>query len=55
MEDVEQCYERFMNSDWSDRLIHPLSHRQLPGQLNTDIFSVAAPDGGRLDFYQCPD
>jgi len=44
-----------MGSEWSDKLIHPLAHRQLPGSLNTVTFSVVAPDGGRLDFYQCGD
>jgi len=54
-ENAAIAYEQFMASEWSDKLIHPLAHRQLPGPLNTTTFSVAAPDGGRLDFYQCSD
>lgn len=52
LDDLKEVYERFLQSEWSDRLIHPLSHRDLPGALNADSFSVSAPDGGRLDFYQ---
>jgi hypothetical protein len=55
LENAARSYERLMGSEWSDKLIHPLAHRQLPGSLNTTTFSVAAPDGGRLDFYQCGD
>jgi hypothetical protein len=55
LENAARGYEQFMASEWSDTLIHPLAHRQLPGPLNTITFSVLAPEGGRLDFYQCPD
>jgi hypothetical protein len=54
LHDVTDSYDRFMRSEWSEGLIHPLSQRDLPGRLNADSFSVFAPDGGRLDFYQCP-
>ena len=54
LHDVSDSYDRFMRSKWSEGLIHPLSQRDLPGCLSADSFSVFAPDGGRLDFYQCP-
>ena len=55
IDDIEQCYRRWESSEWSGHIHRQLAHRHLPGVLNTLSFSVIAPDGGRLDLYQCPE
>ena len=55
IDDIEQCYRRWKSSEWSGQIHQQLAHRDLPGVLNTLSFSVIAPDGGRLDLYQCPE
>ncbi len=52
IDDIEACYERLMASEWAKQISHPLAQRALPGVLSTLSFSIAAPDGGRLDVYQ---
>ncbi|MDG2461807.1 MAG: hypothetical protein P8M73_13080 [Luminiphilus sp.] len=50
---IEDCYARWLSSPWSGQVLNQLAHRDLPGVLGTHGFSVIAPDGGRLDLYQC--
>ena len=50
---IEALFARLLASEWFDQIEQPLAERALWGREAVPSFSVRAPDGGRLDLYQC--